>query len=113
MRTQNPPRLKACRFDSDLGHHLQRNFFSAAVAALTRLRVGGAWALRAKSLHHSLDATQNIVFANVVNVVERDSNPRISQQMRPEVRKRIKTPQKVLRATSSARVVAASKFWIS
>jgi len=22
MRTQNPPPLKACRFDSDLGHHL-------------------------------------------------------------------------------------------
>jgi hypothetical protein len=21
MRTQNPPPLKACRFDSDLGHH--------------------------------------------------------------------------------------------
>jgi hypothetical protein len=22
QRTQNPPPLKACRFDSDLGHHL-------------------------------------------------------------------------------------------
>jgi hypothetical protein len=22
MRTQNPPPLKACRFDSDLGHHV-------------------------------------------------------------------------------------------
>jgi hypothetical protein len=42
MRTQNPPPLKACRFDSDLGHHLLRNFFSAAVAAFTRLRVDGA-----------------------------------------------------------------------
>jgi hypothetical protein len=23
MRTQNPPPLKACRFDSDLGHHVK------------------------------------------------------------------------------------------
>jgi hypothetical protein len=26
MRTQNPPPLKACRFDSDLGHHMNIRF---------------------------------------------------------------------------------------
>ena len=41
MRTQNPPPSKAGRFDSDLGHHLLRRFFSAAVAVLTRLPVDG------------------------------------------------------------------------
>jgi hypothetical protein len=36
QRTQNPPPLKACRFDSDLGHHLN--------SRVMRSR----WALRAE-----------------------------------------------------------------
>jgi hypothetical protein len=35
MRTQNPPPLKACRFDSDLGHHVNQSY--AAVAISSRL----------------------------------------------------------------------------
>ena len=34
MRTQNPPPLKACRFDSDLGHHV--SIWSVAVGRLLR-----------------------------------------------------------------------------
>jgi len=30
MRTQNPPPLKACRFDSDLGHHLNSRLICLA-----------------------------------------------------------------------------------
>jgi hypothetical protein len=33
MRTQNPPPLKACRFDSDLGHHVNIRFDQGQVAA--------------------------------------------------------------------------------
>jgi hypothetical protein len=36
MRTQNPPPLKACRFDSDLGHHcaiVYKNDLRATVPA--------------------------------------------------------------------------------
>jgi len=33
MRTQNPPPLKACRFDSDLGHHVKIRFGQGQVIA--------------------------------------------------------------------------------
>jgi hypothetical protein len=33
MRTQNPPPLKACRFDSDLGHHVNIRFGQSQVTA--------------------------------------------------------------------------------
>jgi len=33
MRTQNPPPLKACRFDSDLGHHVNVRFGQGQVTA--------------------------------------------------------------------------------
>jgi hypothetical protein len=33
MRTQNPPPLKACRFDSDLGHHVNIRFGQGQVIA--------------------------------------------------------------------------------
>src|SRR5712671_6272630 len=39
MRTQNPPPLKACRFDSDLGHHV--NFRLCALIALCAQRRSG------------------------------------------------------------------------
>jgi hypothetical protein len=39
MRTQNPPPLKACRFDSDLGHHV--NFRLCALTALCAQRRSG------------------------------------------------------------------------
>jgi hypothetical protein len=35
QRTQNPPPLKACRFDSDLGHHLNIRFGQGQVTAAT------------------------------------------------------------------------------
>jgi hypothetical protein len=51
MRTQNPPPLKACRFDSDLGHHsyafrrcshltdaLQRAIAQKATSASSRMK---------------------------------------------------------------------------
>jgi hypothetical protein len=38
MRTQNPPPLKACRFDSDLGHHMNIRFIRADRALHTAAR---------------------------------------------------------------------------
>jgi hypothetical protein len=35
MRTQNPPPLKACRFDSDLGHHVNIRFGQRQATAAT------------------------------------------------------------------------------
>ena len=59
MRTQNPPPLKACRFDSDLGHQLSQRLIALAGAYLQRARRIGL-SMRelqiapAKALTHSL-----------------------------------------------------------
>jgi protein-tyrosine phosphatase len=55
QRTQNPPPLKACRFDSDLGHHINIRFIRADRA----LRAAARYTHRTFTAQHADCASQN------------------------------------------------------
>jgi hypothetical protein len=55
MRTQNPPPLKACRFDSDLGHHVNIRFIRADRA----LRAAARYTHRTFTAQHADCASEN------------------------------------------------------
>jgi hypothetical protein len=74
QRTQNPPPLKACRFDSDLGHHVNSCFMHRRPIALRRIGLSMCISLLApvRAIAHSLhkkSAADNRASALVIAVL--------------------------------------------